>query len=74
MMAFQLEAQDEWNPQVWQQRNKTCSKNNDYYKIHWGNRIRQDWKGRFCYLVDWAEWEIWLCTICWKYKDGRSQE
>ena len=26
MKAFQVEAQDEWNSQVWKQRNKICSK------------------------------------------------
>ena len=26
MKAFQVEAQDKWNSQVWKQRNKICSK------------------------------------------------
>lgn len=31
-------------------------------------------KGRFHCLVDRVEWDIWHCTVCWQYKDGKNKK
>lgn len=64
MRAFQVEAQDEWNSQVWKQRTKLVVSTSSNTKS----------TGELHCLVDHVERETWCCAECWDYKDRRSQE